>query len=224
MRILVLGANGRTGRAVITEALSRGYLVTALVRDPFSLAPHDGLAIVHGTPMEMPSIQQAFEATESGDKPSAVIVTLNSPRTSDNPFAKSVAPNRLLAISATNTLQVAEMHGVREIIWLSAFGVGTSSVNLPLVMKLLIKYSNLGKAYEDHEEVDKIMRQSDLNYVLVRPVVFNEKEKSSVEELGEEGKGVGMFDAISRSSVASFLVDAVGSKKWDQQAVVIRNS
>lgn len=61
-----------------------------------------------------------------------------------------------------------------------------------------------------------------MDWVLVQPVAFTKKPKPSVEELGEEGKGVGMSDTISRSSVASFLVDVVESKCWDRRALVIR--
>ncbi len=37
MRIAVLGATGLTGRALTTQALSRGYQVTTLARDPARL-------------------------------------------------------------------------------------------------------------------------------------------------------------------------------------------
>ncbi len=37
MKLLVLGASGRTGRLVVEQALAAGHTVTALVRSPEKL-------------------------------------------------------------------------------------------------------------------------------------------------------------------------------------------
>ncbi|WTX00023.1 NAD(P)H-binding protein [Streptomycetaceae bacterium NBC_01309] len=51
VRIAVFGAGGRAGRAVLAEAVARGYEVTAVVRDPArhpDLAGRAGVAVVAG--------------------------------------------------------------------------------------------------------------------------------------------------------------------------------
>ena len=45
-KMLLLGATGRTGEAVLDQALDRGWQVTALVRRPEALIPRSGLAVV----------------------------------------------------------------------------------------------------------------------------------------------------------------------------------
>lgn len=48
MRVALLGATGRTGRAVVDELLRRGHDVVALVRDPAAAALPPGAATVAG--------------------------------------------------------------------------------------------------------------------------------------------------------------------------------
>ncbi|KAH6988258.1 NADH(P)-binding-domain-containing protein [Ilyonectria sp. MPI-CAGE-AT-0026] len=223
MRILIVGANGRTGRLSVSEAISRGHTVTALVRNPSSLKPQIGLTIVKGSPLDASSIEDAFKATDTTDQPAAVIIALNSSRASDNPFSKSTSPPRFLAESVTNILAAMENHGVSKLVYTSAFGVGASAPNMPLFLRLLVRYSTMGVAYEDHEEVDEVVKKSKSNWILVRPVVMTDKEKQTVKCLENEGQGVGMLTTITRASVAAFLVDAAESDKWNRTAPVIAN-
>ncbi|MFJ8310302.1 MULTISPECIES: NAD(P)-dependent oxidoreductase [unclassified Streptomyces] len=50
LRLVVLGAGGRVGRAVVAEAVSRGHRVTAVVRDPAKYADlaSDSVTVVRG--------------------------------------------------------------------------------------------------------------------------------------------------------------------------------
>ncbi|MEI2454319.1 NAD(P)-dependent oxidoreductase [Lysobacter firmicutimachus] len=43
MNIVLIGATGYVGRALLEEALQRGHRVTAVARDPSALPAHDGL-------------------------------------------------------------------------------------------------------------------------------------------------------------------------------------
>ncbi|KAL2045945.1 hypothetical protein ABVK25_011897 [Lepraria finkii] len=91
MRILILGGSGRTGELVIDEALKRGNTITALVRKPDSLKARADLTIVQGTPLEKADIEKAITATPH-DLPSAIIITLNARRATDNPFSANISP------------------------------------------------------------------------------------------------------------------------------------
>ena len=50
MRLLVLGATGRTGRLVVAEALRRGHDVVALVRDPAAARLPERVELRRGRP------------------------------------------------------------------------------------------------------------------------------------------------------------------------------
>ena len=43
MKVVLLGATGFVGSALLKEALDRGHRVTAIVRDPENLEKRDGL-------------------------------------------------------------------------------------------------------------------------------------------------------------------------------------
>ncbi|WP_329396056.1 NAD(P)-dependent oxidoreductase [Streptomyces melanogenes] len=60
-RIAVFGAGGRVGRAVVAEAVARGHLVTAVVRDPAKY-PHlgsDAVTVVQGDATDATSVAAA---------------------------------------------------------------------------------------------------------------------------------------------------------------------
>jgi uncharacterized protein len=48
MHIALYGATGKSGSRILTELLSRGHSVTAIVRDPAKLSPVPGLTVVAG--------------------------------------------------------------------------------------------------------------------------------------------------------------------------------
>ena len=80
MKILVLGATGRTGKHIIEEALKRGHKISAIARNPEKLKDFE-IDITQGTPYDYETLEKAIIGCE------AVINTLNVSRKSDNPWA-----------------------------------------------------------------------------------------------------------------------------------------
>jgi hypothetical protein len=203
-----------------------GHNVTALVRNEASLpditAADGALTIIKGQPQDKADVEKAFAAAAE-DAPAAVVVTLNSARTSDNPFANQISPPTLMHDAHINVLAAMKTHGTRKIVTLQAHGVGESSPTLFLPVKLLIRYSNMGIGYKDHEQVDDVVKQSGLNYVLVRPTRFVEGPPARIQLYGNNGEGIGSFQTTTRESVATFLLDAVEKDEWDRTTPVISN-
>lgn len=216
MRVLVIGGNGQTGRLVINEALQRGHKVTALIRNPSALPPMEGLTIVGGTPVEASNIERAFTAAK-GDPPTAVIVTLSSPNEKGT---------RVMSDTHENLVAAMERHSIEKVATLSSFGVGSSLANINMLMKWAISNTSLGHSFTDHNHVDKILKESGLKFVLLRPARLTTAKKAPVRFLGDDGKGLGIFaglGGISRASVAGCLVDAVEKNSWDRSTPVISN-
>ena len=226
MRILLLGASGRTGALVLTEALTRQYTVTALVRRPDALTPQSDLTIVTGSPNSQEDIAKAFASAPSSDPVRAVISTLNNGRTSDNPWAKTTAPVDLMASSARNAIVEMKKYNAKKIVVLSTLGVGSSRVNSGWLFNWVVDHSNFRICFDDHFEVQKVLESEaeedpGLRWVDVRATGLSNGEKKEIKEFGNEGKGVGWF--VSRKSVASFMLDAIEGSKWDGQTPVISN-
>ena len=225
MRVLLLGANGRTGSLIISEALLRNHSVTALVRRPDALSPQPNVSIVTGTPLSQPDIKKAFTSAPQSDPIKAVISTLN-PRKSDNPWVKGTSPDNLMSNSIRNSLAVMREHGVKKMIVLGTKGVGSSREPSGWFFNWIVDHSYLRAAFDDHFEVQKLMEQEaradpEFAWVDVRATGLSNGKKEEVKEFGNKGVGVGMF--VSRASVAGFMVDALEQDKWDGQTPVISN-
>jgi nucleoside-diphosphate-sugar epimerase len=213
MHILLLGASGRTGKLILHEALSASHTVNALVRDPTSLTPSLGLTITTGSPLSTPSIEAAITTPSL---PDAIIIALASVRQTDSPFSKPTSPPRLLTESHTRVLEAMRKFGVVRLITISAFGVGDSNKNVVLPIRLVLNYSSMAYAFEDHGEVEKLVRRTadewkregrSLEWTLVRPCMLNDKEAAEVKVLGNDGKGAGLMAGVSRGSVVRFMVE-----------------
>ncbi|KAK3715253.1 hypothetical protein LTR37_007220 [Vermiconidia calcicola] len=223
MRLLILGANGRTGQLAIDDALKRGHTVTALVRKAPSMQARDGVTVVQGTPLSQPDIEKAFAATPK-DTIRAVLVTLNASRETDSPFSKPVSPPNLIRDSVRNVTAVMAKHSVKRIVIMSAFGVGSSYQQLPYVLRPVFRCTNMSVQMKDHDDVDAEVRKSEgLHWTLVRPAMLKEGAAAPARELGETGKGAGLLSGITRASVAEFMIKAVEEGTWMREPVVIAN-
>jgi putative NADH-flavin reductase len=230
MHFLLLGASGRTGEHVVSEVLSRGHTAVALVRSSSTLSPRSGLTIVTGSPLSKPDIRSALHAAPKPSLPvAAAIITLNTVRKSDSPFAAQVSPPRFLADSCANVCEVLEQAGVSRIVVMSTAGVGDSWANLPWLSKAFMGWTNVKYALEDHGLVDAEIRRTKMDWTLVRAVrlQFNEQNTKSndatkeVRTLGSNGDGMGLSDSVSVAGVARFLVKTAVDGLFVHEAVVV---
>ena len=197
MKLLVVGASGRTGQHIVDQALSRGHQVTALVRNPDSLAARDSLTLVKGTPTNAADLATAEQGTD------AILVALNNPRTSDAPWSRPITTEKVLTKVAENIIALGE----RRVVFLSAAGVGDSFDSAPWLMRFMIKRTNLSYAYGDHNTAEQAFRASDASWTLVRAMGLSnsDKEKDLIVGTATTPKP-GMM--VRRSAVAGFMLDA----------------
>lgn len=137
MHFLLLGASGRTGQHVLSELLSQGHTAVALVRASSNLTPRPGLTTVTGSPLSRSDIRSALLVAPSLSI-SAAIITLNTVRKSDSPFAAQISPSRFLADSCANVCEVLEHAGIHRVVVMSTAGVGDSWGNLPWLSKAFL--------------------------------------------------------------------------------------
>ncbi|KAH7169994.1 hypothetical protein EDB81DRAFT_774208 [Dactylonectria macrodidyma] len=231
MHFLLLGATGRTGQHVVSELLSQGHTAVALVRTSDNLTPRPGLTVVTGSPLSKSDIQSTLSAAPSLT-PSAAIMTLNTVRKSNSPFAPQVSPPRFLADSCTNVCEVLEHAGIYRIVVMSTAGVGDSWANLPWLSKGFMGWTNIKYALEDHGLLDKEIRLTKMDWTLVRPTRLQfddpkqkptDNTKADLQTLGSNGDGMRMTDSVGVSSVARFLVKVAVEGLFIKSAVVVRD-
>lgn len=113
MRILVLGATGRTGAEAVGQAVAAGHQVRALVRDPRKLGS-DPAEAVTGDATDPAAVARAASGAD------AVLVALGPGRDLKSDLASRSAQVLTKALEARATVVI-----------LSAFGVGDSLAMAP---------------------------------------------------------------------------------------------
>ncbi|KAF4953290.1 hypothetical protein FSARC_12430 [Fusarium sarcochroum] len=227
MHFFVIGGTGRNGSLAVQEALSSGHTVTALVRNPATakLPSNPNLTLVQGTPTSESDITKALTTPRA---PEAIITALAQVRTTESPFA-SLRPDTIpdfLAVSMRALLAAitkANLPSQPKIIVNSAQGAGTSWRSMNLPGKILFSHGSMGVGLKDHNEVDRLVRESGLPFVLSRPTMLTEGEAQTVKVWPDDGKGCAWMPKISRASVGKWLVDAAKSHEWDGTAPVLSN-
>ena len=210
MKILVLGATGRTGKLFAQLAVANTHQVTAIIRNKKdTILPK--VNYLEGLPTDEPLLTKALQGMD------AVVVSLNINRTSDNPFSRVVSPLTLISDSVKALIPAMEKNNVKRIITVSASGVGDSWNDMSLVVRWFIRYSNIWKAYEDHDRQEQLLRQSALDWTIVRPVMLNDKD--SDEYIAVIGKPSG--GNISRKGVAKFILESLESEKYVKDVVTL---
>ena len=213
-RILLYGATGRTGRLLVEYALQKGYAVTALVRNPEKLTITSlHLTVVRGLPTNLADVRQAMHGCDR------VISALSALSESDSFSRKKIVPTRTLETTMRNTIMAMGELGLKRIATLSSIGASESRPYTPWYMRLIIRLTNFKFVFADHSQQEALLRQSDLEWVIARPVALNDREK-----LGEL---VVRYDqtpkpfAISRRQLAKFLVDCLESDTFLHKAPLL---
>lgn len=202
MRILVLGATGRTGKWVVNKALNKGYEVAAVVRDKNKIIHQKNLEVFEG------DVRDSVVLSLAAAKCTAIINVLNISRSTDFPWAPLRSPKTLVSETLKSCLQVATVLGIERIIICSAWGVGETKGDIPFWFRWIIQYSNIGVAYKDHERQEHLLRASNLKWTIVRPVGLTNSLKEEKIQLSYGNKPLPKL-MISRKSVAKFIVDAL---------------
>jgi len=207
MKIVVFGATGGTGRQVVTQALAKGYQVVAFTRSLQKLpANGDNLIPFEGDIGEAEKVSEAIQGVE------AVISSLGP---TDNK-AQFVASR-----GTANILAGMKQHGVSRLVVTA--GAGVSDPNdapkfFNKLMNRLVK-SISGNVYADMVEVARIVRESDVNWTIVRVPRLIDGPKTGKVSVAWVGKGMGM--QISRADLAAFLLDQLEDDTYLRQAPAI---
>lgn len=215
MKILLLGATGRTGKYIIEEALKRGHTISAIARDPEKLKDYE-IDVTQGTPYEYETVEKALSGCE------AVINTLNVSRKSDNPWAPIAAPKDLISKSASNALQAMEKNGIKRFIALSTIGAGRSWKTTPGILKFIVSISNLKHAFRDHGRQEEILESSSLEYTICRAPMLSEEMNSRGAIATQEGERPAST-VLSRRSAAEFFLDIIEKNEHTREAISLAN-
>lgn len=207
MKILVLGATGGTGQAIVKEAQAAGHEVIALVRSKEKAAALAPAQLLVGDVRD----EKALEASLQGVD--AVISSLGTPM---SPF-KEVT---LLSTATRSLMHAMRGKGVRRLIAITGMGAGDSRGHGGFLYDRLFNPLMLRKVYEDKDRQEAIVRASDLDWTLVRPSVLNDKPpQGNIRVLTDLSNFHG--GEIARTDVAKFVVSQLTDQRYLREAPLI---
>lgn len=172
MKILLLGATGKTGKLVIQEASNRGHHVVAIARVPGKLIDYK-VKIIQGTPYDYETVEKAITGCD------AVINLLDVSRKTSNPFAKLISPKDTISRSAENAIKAMEARGITRFIALSTIGAGESWKKAPLILKFFVSISNMRHAFRDLGRQEELLKKSSLDYTICRAPKLTDEKKGT---------------------------------------------
>lgn len=214
-KILILGATGQTGVHVVNFALSKGYEVFAFSRNPINLKSLNSmLTVIKGDTENLADVEKAISLVD------AVISVINNPRATESPWAKVLGQPYMVRDSIKNVVAAMKKQGKKRILVMSTYGAGESYNDLPWWLRMFVKFSNMKVAFDDHTGQENVLKESDLDWTVVRCV-----QLSNTDKLGElivsyknSAKPAAL---ISRKHAAKFLVEHIENSEYIHKMPVI---
>jgi uncharacterized protein YbjT (DUF2867 family) len=195
---------GGLGREVVAAALAGGHEPAALVRAPAAAALPEEVDLVRGDVLDPASLEAAVRGCES------VICVLGTP----SPRHRS----SLLEDGTRNLVGAISEAGVRRLVCVTLLGVGASRPNASLFYGGVI-LCVLAPMVPDKERHERVVRESDLEWVLVRPGRFVGGKPGDLRVLREGERG--RVGHVVRGDLARFLVDCARSDTYVREAVAV---
>ena len=209
MRVLVVGASGKTGRLVVERALAAGHQVVAFAHNEEETQKHPlaaGAEVVHGDVQNPSRLEHAMEGCQ------AVIDTLGG----KTPWMKT----DLEESAAKVILEVMHRVGARRLLVISVLGAGESGSQAPFLYEHVLLPTYLHGAIPDKNAMEATVKASDLQWVLVRPPVPKDADPTGHVEVMTAGETA---HQITRADLAQFLVDQLTSDQYLGQAITVAN-
>jgi uncharacterized protein YbjT (DUF2867 family) len=207
MKIVVLGATGRTGRLVVEQALTRGHEVVAYVRNPQGIAASPALEIAVGQLDDMLALKAAINGAD------AVLVCLG---TKGKRMKKIVD---LMQKSVPSIIKAMKEANVPRLVLESAYGVGDTA---GLIARVIYK-TVVGAIYRDKERSEALLLGSGLKWTSVYPVILTDgppADAVEVRSMTQVHKVAGM-PKVSRADVARVMLDAARDDRTIGQKLLV---
>lgn len=207
MKLVVFGASGRTGKPLVELAAGAKHEVTAFARTPARLgAVPPGVKVVQGDARDARAVEEALAGQDGA------LVAVGAEDRKKTTIRQDVVRGAIAGL---------KKHGGKRLVFLSAAGVGDSlpqmkkasflfgSVLIPLVLK---------HPFADALAAENLLRESGLEWVIVRPVgLTNGPPKRDVTAI-TDGSAESLKLTIPRADVARFMLIQMTDDRYLGQA------
>jgi putative NADH-flavin reductase len=193
MKLLVIGATGGTGRCVVEHALRAGHEVTAFARTPQKVTiQHERLRVAQGDVLQADAVLRAMQGQQ------AVICALGP--------SAGTAPGTIISDGSRNIIQAMKQERVRRLVFESGIMVGEGRGLSAINRFLLAIFRNLNRAlYEDKVRAEKLVRESGVDWVIVRPPKLKHMPGRGNYRVGQ-ALNINLPAGLAHADVADFMV------------------
>lgn len=233
MKLLIFGATGGTGRALVGQALEQGHIVTAFARDPSKLRiTHPNLRVAKGDILDYSSVETAMRGQDGALSalgvrvrvvPLIAIVVLSQVIARlahligpagwlvriGVPFLAILVLYRrtnTLSQGTRNILRAMEKLCVKRFVCESSLGIGDSKGQLGLWYNYVLIPILLRNIFADKEVQERLIKESKLDWVIVRPAALTNGPRVGVLRSDFEVADRSIRAKISRADVADFML------------------
>jgi putative NADH-flavin reductase len=233
MKLVIFGATGGTGRALVEQALAQGHDVTALVRNPAKMITrNEKLKVVKGNVTDCHSVGAAVAGQDAvfsalGVRFNwwpliiAIVVSQVLVRTIAMPrwlhllidiglpvlallYTAHTPP---IVSQATKCILAAmEREGTKLFICESSLGVGDSKGQLGALYTYFLIPVLLRNVFADKEVQEKAIEASHVDWVIVRPAALTNGPRTGNYKAGFATTDKSITARISRADVADFML------------------
>ena len=188
MKIAIFGGTGRTGKQIVDQALANGYELKVLARTPSKLVlQNEALTVIEGNITDAQEVEETIKGVDA-------VISVLGPTSNEPVFEVSRGMEHILA--------AMKKEGVRRLIISAGAGVGDPKDEPKLInhlinflLKLMAK-----NVLEDMSRTVKIVRESDLDWTVVRMPMLTDDPETGQVKVGYVGKGTGCAHRSGRCS------------------------
>jgi putative NADH-flavin reductase len=201
-KIALFGASGQTGQQFLVQALAKGYLIKALVRDIDKISQKsENLTLIKGDVLNLADVEKTIEGTD-------VVVSLFG-------HVKG-SPEWLQTNGTKNLITAMKKQQVNRIISLSGGGLPYPEQDKPkfadhlirTIMKIAVP-KILNDAISHHE----VLKSSGLTWTIVRGPRLTNDAKVGKYRVGWVGVNAGT--KVSRADLADFIVTQLEDESYN---------
>ncbi len=197
MKVVVIGATGGTGKIAVRQLLARGDEVTAFARDPSSVKETSALLrVVRGDARDATAVDRAVQGQDA-------VLCAFGPR--------SLKKDDVQEVLMRNLLASMQLHGVKRLVNLSAWGAGDSTSSAGVVF-WLVRTLILRHVYADKNRGEALLLASPVDYVNVRPGRLIDAPARGGVKTSRDGKG--LRAELTREDLATFMVSQLTDPTW----------
>lgn len=213
MNIVIFGATGFSGRAILQKALEANHNVTILVRNRTSIdIQHHNLSIIEGNVLDRSTVHQSLHNQE------VIIQCLGIGGKGDG------KANTFVSDATSIILDEMKKCNVKKIIAMSNVGAGDSKSFLPwFFTKIILPYFMkwLQVIIDDKNRMEHIIMRSDVDWTIVRcPNIIDAPEKGKYTAT-LDGKNLRL--SITLGDMASFMIQQITDTTYSRKTPSISN-